>query len=99
MDEATRAAFADAMLRALIGASGIAVVAAVVVSLAVAVRIARPVNAMAASAGRIAGGFVSACPPLTQMSGQLADSLMPAASLEDTSAAGCSWGRRDSRRP
>ena len=44
------------MLRALLAASVIAVAAAVVVSLAVAVRIARPVSAMAASAERIAGG-------------------------------------------
>ena len=56
MDEATRAAFADAMLRALLGASVIAIVAAVIVSLAVASRIARPVSAMAVAAGRIAGG-------------------------------------------
>ncbi|MEP7378079.1 MAG: ATP-binding protein [Chloroflexota bacterium] len=87
MDEATRAAFGDAMLRALLGASVIAVVAAVIVSLAVASRIARPVGAMAASAGRIAGGHYAERVPAADPDelGELADSFNAmAASLEDT---------------
>src|SRR5512141_1898358 len=77
MDEATRTAFADAMLRALIGASLIAVAAAVVVSLAVAARIARPVGGMATAAGRIAAGHYAERVPTTDPAelGELAASF------------------------
>ena len=56
MDEATRAAFADAMRQALLGATLIAVVTATIVSFAVAARIADPISSLSAAARRIAGG-------------------------------------------
>lgn len=56
MDAATRAAFVDAVRNALLAASFIAVVTAVVVSLAVSGRIARPVHRLAAASRRVADG-------------------------------------------
>ena len=87
MDEATRAAFAEAMTRALLGATVIAVVTAVIVSLAVAARLARPVGAMASAAGRVAAGHYAERVPVTDPDelGELATSFNAmAASLEDT---------------
>lgn len=87
MDAATRAAFGDAMRRALAGATVIAIVTATVVSLAVATRIARPIGAMAEAARRIAGGHyaerVASAEP--DELGELADSFNAmAGSLEAT---------------
>jgi two-component system sensor histidine kinase BaeS len=56
MDAATRGAFVDAVRNALVAASFIAVVTAIVVSLAVSGRIAGPVGRLAAAARRIAAG-------------------------------------------
>jgi len=56
MSDATRAAFVDAVRNALAAASLIAVITAIVVSLAVSGRIARPVSRLSAAARRIAVG-------------------------------------------
>jgi two-component system, OmpR family, sensor histidine kinase BaeS len=87
MDEATRAAFGDAMRRALLGATVIAIATAAIVSLAVAARIARPIGTMASAARRIATGHyaerVTAAEP--DELGELAESFNAmAASLEST---------------
>jgi Signal transduction histidine kinase len=87
MDEATRAAFGDAMRQALLAASVIAIATATVVSLAVAARIARPIGTMASAARRIATGHyaerVTAEEP--DELGELAESFNSmAASLEAT---------------
>ncbi len=87
MDEATRAAFGDAMQRALLAATIIAVIAATVVSFAVAGRIVEPITTLAAAARRIARGHyadrVAADEP--DEIGQLASSFNEmAASLEAT---------------
>jgi signal transduction histidine kinase len=87
MDEATRAAFGDAMRRALLAATVIAIASAAIVSLAVAARIARPIGTMASAARRIAAGHygerVTAAEP--DELGELAESFNAmAASLEST---------------
>ena len=87
MAEATRAAFGDAMRRALLAASVIAIASAAIVSLAVAARIARPIGTMATAARRIAAGHygerVTAAEP--DELGELAESFNAmAASLEST---------------
>lgn len=87
MDEATRAAFGDAMRQALIGASLIAVAAATVVSFAVAGRIVRPISALADAARRIARGHYAERVPVADDDeiGVLAGSFNEmAASLEAT---------------
>ena len=56
MANATQVAFTDAMRRALIAATLIAVATATVVSLLVAARIVQPITALARAARRIAGG-------------------------------------------
>ena len=56
MSDATRAAFVDAVRNALLAASFIAVLTALVVSLAVSGRIAGPVGRLSTAARRIAGG-------------------------------------------
>lgn len=87
MDEATRAAFGDAMRQALLAATVIAIASAAVVSFAVAARIARPIGTMATAARRIATGHyaerVTAAEP--DELGELAESFNAmAASLEST---------------
>lgn len=87
MDEATLAAFGDAMRRALLGATVIGVVTATIVALAVAARIARPVGTMAHAARRVAGGHYAERVPAVDPAelGELARSFNAmAASLEDT---------------
>lgn len=87
MDEATRAAFGDAMQHALVAASLIAVVAATVLSFAVAGRIVNPITALAAAARRIARGQYAERVPVDggDEIGQLASSFNDmAASLEAT---------------
>ena len=87
MDAATLQAFADAMRRALLAAGVVAIASAVVVSMAVAGRIARPVTRMAIAARRIAGGhYAERVPAVGQQElGELADSFNAmAASLEET---------------
>ncbi|MBI3750695.1 MAG: HAMP domain-containing protein [Chloroflexi bacterium] len=87
MDAATRAAFADAMRRAILAASVIAIATAAVVSLAVAARIARPIGAMADAARRIAGGNYAERVPEAEPDelGELAESFNAmASSLEMT---------------
>ena len=87
MDAATRQAFGEAMRRALLGASVVAAVSAVVLSMAVAGRIARPVTRMASAARRIAAGhYAERVPAVGQQElGELADSFNAmAASLEET---------------
>ena len=87
MDEATRAAFGDAMRRALLAASLIAVASAAVVSLAVAARITRPIGSMAKAARRIAAGHYAERVPVTESDelGELATSFNAmASSLEST---------------
>lgn len=87
MDAATLAAFGDAMRRALLGASVIAIASAAVVSLAVAARIARPIRTMATAARRIAGGHYAERVPAVEPDelGELAESFNAmASSLEST---------------
>jgi signal transduction histidine kinase len=87
MDAATRAAFNEAMQRALVAATVIAIVSATVVSLAVAARMAGPIGAMAAAAGRIASGHYAERVPVTDPDelGELATSFNEMAnSLEAT---------------
>jgi histidine kinase len=87
MDEATRQAFGEAMRRALLGASVVAAVSAVVLSMAVAGRIARPMTRMASAARRIAAGhYAERVPAVGQQElGELADSFNAmASSLEET---------------
>jgi signal transduction histidine kinase len=77
MDAATLAAFADAMRRAILAASVIAIATAGVVSLAVAARIARPIGTMADAARRIAGGHYAERVPEVEPDelGELAESF------------------------
>lgn len=87
MANATQVAFTDAMRRALIAATLIAVATATVVSLLVAARLARPIIALARAAHRIAGGdYVERVP--AEEPGELGELAMSfnemAASLEAT---------------
>lgn len=87
MDAATRAAFADAMLRTLGAATVIAVVAATILSFAVAGRIVGPIDALAAAARRISRGHYAERVPVEEGDeiGDLAGSFNEmAASLEAT---------------
>ena len=87
MDAATRAAFGDAMLRTLGAATVIAVVAATILSFAVAGRIVGPIDALAAAARRIAHGHYAERVPVEEGDeiGDLAGSFNEmAASLEAT---------------
>jgi two-component system sensor histidine kinase BaeS len=87
MDAATRAAFGDAMRRALLAASLIAIASAAVVSLAVAARITRPIGSMATAARRIAAGHYAERVPVAVSDelGELATSFNAmASSLEST---------------
>jgi two-component system sensor histidine kinase BaeS len=72
MADATQAAFDDAMRRALLAATVIAVITAGVVSLAVAARIARPITRMGTAARRIARGHYAERVP-TDEPGELGD--------------------------
>lgn len=87
MDQSTRAAFAEAMFRALLGASLIAIVTAVIISLAVAARVARPVASLATAARRVAAGHYAERVPAVEPD-ELAELAMSfnamAASLEET---------------
>ncbi len=83
----TQAAFTDAMRRALVAATLIAIATATVVSLLVAARLARPITALARAARRIAGGHYAERVPAEEPGelGELAMSFNEmAASLEDT---------------
>jgi signal transduction histidine kinase len=87
MDAATRAAFNDAMERALVAATVISIVSATVVSLAVAARMAGPIGALAAAARRVAGGHYAERVPVSDPEefGELAVSFNEmAGSLEST---------------
>ena len=87
MATATQVAFTDAMRRALIAATLIAVATATVVSLLVAARLARPIIALARAAHRIAGGDYAERVPVGEPAelGELAMSFNEmAVSLEDT---------------
>ena len=87
MDAATRAAFGDAMRRALLAATVIAIATAGIVSLAVAARIARPIGTMASAARRIATGHYAERVRAEEPDelGELAESFNAmAASLEST---------------
>lgn len=87
MAAATQAAFTDAMRRALIAATFIAVVTATVVSLAVAARIVRPVSSLADASRRIAAGHYAERVDSDEPGelGDLAESFNEmAASLEST---------------
>ena len=87
MAQSTQIAFADAMRRTLLAASVTALVASLVVGLAVAARIARPMSAMARAANRIAGGHYDERVPADEP-GELGDLAMSfnemAASLDAT---------------
>ena len=87
MAESTQLAFADAMRRTLLAASVSALVASLVIGLAVAARIARPMTTMARAANRIAGGHYDERVPADEP-GELGDLAMSfnemAASLEAT---------------
>ncbi len=87
MAVATQAAFDDAMQRALIAATVIAILSATVVSLAVAARMAGPIGVLAAAARRIAGGHYAERVPVADPDelGELATSFNEmASSLETT---------------
>jgi two-component system, OmpR family, sensor histidine kinase BaeS len=87
MAVSTQAAFTDAMRRALIAATLIAVATATVVSLLVAARIARPITAIVRAARRISGGDYAERVPVDEP-GELGDLAMSfnemAGSLEAT---------------
>jgi histidine kinase len=87
MAQSTQVAFADAMRRTLIAASISALAASLVLGLAVAARIARPMTVMAKAANRIAGGHYDERVP-TNEPGELGDLAMSfnemAASLDAT---------------
>jgi len=87
MAESTQQAFADAMRRTLLAASVSAIGASLVVGLAVAARIARPMGVMARAANRIAGGHYDERVPMDEP-GELGDLAMSfnemAASLDAT---------------
>ena len=87
MDQATLAAFADAMRQALGAATLIGVATAAIVSLAVAARIARPIADLALASRRIAHGHYAERVQVEQPDelGELAESFNAmAASLETT---------------
>ncbi|HSW41726.1 MAG TPA: HAMP domain-containing sensor histidine kinase [Patescibacteria group bacterium] len=87
MAVATQTAFEDAMQRALVAATLVAIGSATVVSLAVAARIAGPVGALAAAARRVAGGHYAERVPVADPDelGELATSFNEmAGSLEAT---------------
>jgi two-component system sensor histidine kinase BaeS len=87
MARATQAAFLDAMRRALLAATVIAVATAGVVSVLVAARIARPTTRLARAARRVAGGHYAERVPVDEPGelGELATSFNEmAVSLEAT---------------
>lgn len=87
MAVATQAAFDQAMQRALVAATVIAIGSAAVVSLAVAARIAGPVGTLAAAARRVAAGHYAERVPVSDPDelGELATSFNEmAGSLETT---------------
>jgi Signal transduction histidine kinase len=87
MDEATLAAFQDAVRTALLAAFAIALVAAVIVALALSSRIATPVTRLVAAARRVAAGHYAERVPETQRGevGELAETFNAmAGSLEAT---------------
>jgi len=87
MDEATLAAFRQAIGAALLGAAITAILAAIAVSVALAIRIARPVTELAAAAERIAAGHYAERVPTSggDEVADLADSFnQMSASLEAT---------------
>jgi two-component system sensor histidine kinase BaeS len=87
MGQATLAAFTDAMRQALLAATVIAIVTATVVSLAVAARIVRPIDALVGAARRVAGGHYAERVPVDEPGelGELATSFNDmAGSLEAT---------------
>lgn len=87
MDEATLAAFQDAVRTALLAAFAIALVAAVIVALALSSRIATPVTRLVAAARRVAAGHYAERVPETGEGevGELAETFNAmAGSLEAT---------------
>ena len=87
MAESTQRAFADAMRQTLLAASISALAASLVLGLAVAARIARPMSVMARAANRIAGGHYDERVPVDEP-GELGDLALSfnemAASLDAT---------------